>query len=555
MNTRSAVSGGLDGALLRFLLIASCRCRPLLEAAGVEYHAFRELLQVRLLQDNRPADRGPGTRVWFRSVGFGLLLAFNVHLAIVLGGAAFVVHDPFAYVTLATSFTMLMVAFPLIADHARVLLDPYDLPVLTPLPVSERTVLAARMAHVTLYLAMVAATMTLPVLPLAAWALDDAAFVPAYLACAFLAIVLVVSVVLLAYLVALRGLDFARFEHGLVGVQAALLVVLFGGLYVGPRLAAHVGIDVWIRDHPAWVVTFPPAWFGGLYRVLTGDGAGYDRALAVLAVVAPVAGVLAVAMVTRQGILARLEATLTEGNGAARRRRHGLTGRLAYALCGDPVERAGYGFVLAASSGDRGFKLRTLPGLAPLISIPVVAWTLGPEWPARLLPLSAYVLVLVLVSAMDNALYTERPDAAAVFESLDRNGRGRFARGAAVALTIRFLVIPLAVVVPACVALAGPATLFDALLAAEVAFFLGLFAAPFFLRAIPVSRRVETAGQHTAVAVTIVAMTVITVAVVAQFTVAFLPGVTTVLAGALLPWTWVAWRRFRGARFDVEPTT
>lgn len=555
MNGPAALTGGLDAALLRFLLFASNRCRPLLEATGVEYDAFRELLRVRLLQDNRPVDRGPGSRVWFRSVGFGLLLAFNVHLSIVLGGAAFIIHDPFAYVTLATSFTMLMVAFPLVADHARVLLDPYDLPVLTPLPVSERTVLAARLAHVTLYLAMVAATMTLPVLPLAAWALDDAAFVPAYLACATLAILLVVSVVLLAYLVALRGFDFARFEHGLVGVQAALLVVLFGGLYVGPRVAAHVGVDVWIRDHPAWVVTFPPAWYGGLYRVLTGQGAGYDGWLAALAAVAPVLGVVAVAAVARQGILARLEATLTESAGARRRRRHGLTGRLAYTLCGDPVERAGYGFVLAASSSDRGFKLRTLPGLAPLISIPVVAWTLGPEWPARLLPLAAYVLVLVLVSALDNALYAERPDAAEMFEFLDRHARGRFARGAAVAFTVRFLLIPLAVVVPACVVLAGPATLFDAVLAAQVAILLGLFAAPRFLRAMPFSRRIETAGQHTAMAITIVAMAVITLAVVAQFTVAFLPGATTVLAVSLAPWTWLAWRRFRNVRFEIEPAS
>jgi hypothetical protein len=187
----------------------------------------------------------------------------------------------------------------------------------------------------------------------------------------------------LVYQLCLRWFGRERLDNLLATMQALMAIVMAFGSQLVPRLAGNKSF-AGFTEVDGLLLLAPPVWFGAFDAWLCG---AMPTANALLPVALAV-GVTAVVFWLAFGLLARSFGqglmALHEGSGIEREhtadRRLGaiVNSRFLRWWMGDPVER--HGFVLASAYllRDRETKLKVLPGIAPLVCMPLLLCT-GPS--------------------------------------------------------------------------------------------------------------------------------------------------------------------------------
>src|SRR6185436_8786702 len=145
---------------------------------------------------------------------------------------------------------------------------PTDIGVLASRPVSGRTLFAARLAHVGVYLLLSCACLSCFPMFLGCLAYPFWAVLLVVPACVLLSALLTLGLVALFYALALRLAGPARFQRVVFAVQIAVMVVLMGGLQVVMPLLHGSHIVGLYSERPALRLLVPPLHFGGLFRVV-----------------------------------------------------------------------------------------------------------------------------------------------------------------------------------------------------------------------------------------------------------------------------------------------
>jgi ABC-2 type transport system permease protein len=333
--------------------------------AGVDYPQFRALLGVKLTLDGRrqfTAFQQQGGRASRNALAFTLIM--NVVMGFFMAMIIPMSSAPLTAMTLVHGFVMVMVALSLIADFSSVLLDTKDNQILQPRPISSRTILAARMAHILSYIALLA--LSLSAASFVAGTIKYGLGFPGVLALTLAASVcLVVGAVNVLYLVAMRLTSGEKLRDIILYFQMFMTVIVVGGYQLLPRLVDVRGIGTWSLADRWWVYLIPPAWLAAPVELLTGAVDAPRLILTGLGVVMPLATLLTVLALAPgfKEALARLEATPRGKSGAPQStgtRRPGLAAWITRA----PVERAAFEFLWSLSGRDRQFKLRTYPSVA-----------------------------------------------------------------------------------------------------------------------------------------------------------------------------------------------
>ena len=347
------------------------RFRWLFAALGVDYVQLRALLEVKLTLDGRRRtihSRGDEKSSSGKFVG---AMVFYALMGLFLGLIAIQAASPLVGLSVVHAFMMMMLSMSLIADFSSVLLDPADNTILQPRPVDGRTVLVARIAHVTVYLSTLSLSICLFTLILGPIHFG-LLFLPVFLLTMLCATLLVVFGVQVFYLAAMRVINLEKFRDVILYVQIAMSVALIGGMQIMPRIM-ELGVlrKLTITDR-WWIYIFPPTWMAAPVDLLMGNVGTPQIILTLLAVVTPLVGLFLVIRVLAPGFN-RVLAQLDQAPGRQRiewsavRRRTPWSQRWAKVLTRPGPQRATFELIWQLASRDRQFKLRTYPSIAFLL--------------------------------------------------------------------------------------------------------------------------------------------------------------------------------------------
>lgn len=396
-----------------------------LRLGGVNYEHFRALLDVKLTLDARRAltpFNANATRASRNT--FALTLLVSAFMGLMVAPLAALL-PPLTAMTMVHGFILVMISLTLIADYSSVLLDTTDNLILQPRPITSRTVLAARIAHIVAYLTMLALSLSAASFVVGTFRFG-LLFPPLFLGTLLCGVLLALAGVTLVYLLLMRWTTGERLRDIILYFQIAMTVIVMGGYQVLPRLIewrrlAHLDL----ADSP-WLFLLPPAWLAAPFDMLRGHGDLRHVALTTLGVVVP-----CLAMLLANRLAPVFKQALTQLDAGPQRQptrqtpRRGDRVPFARLVTRDPIERAAFEFLWHITTRDRQFKLRTYPSVAFSIvfGVSFLFMPINPKDQQSFAAGPAHLFVLYLTTAMMPAVflqlrYSDQKDAAAIFRAL-----------------------------------------------------------------------------------------------------------------------------------------
>jgi hypothetical protein len=440
--------------------------------------AQRELCELILITRLRLDMRSGGLRSPNKARGAGMLmtcLMFGVSGVLIGLFVNFGEMDDLRAMGLVQIALMLTLGALLVSDYLSVLLDPAEADLLAPRPVSGRTVILARLAHLVLYLAVPVGSFVL--VPWIFGALGRGGFLWFVImpVISVLSTTFVLATVLIVFVELLERLDGERLAAMLLRGQILASFALFGSYYIGLGLFANDTSRAWLLgDHMglAWV---PPYWFGGLYAAAAGRHDTIALLLAVLAVVVPLALMVLLLMRAGHRLVTGLASAATGAGEVSGR--PGFVRRSAARLVAPGLERAGFDLFVALAARERGFRSRVYPML--IVPFLMFAWMAMDEsarsgqlyiW-GSLIPMFYGILILVEVRNSDT------PGAAWIFASAPIEKHGLIVSGVVKALSFAFLLPWMVLVLLASRLMSQDLPLTDVAFGTAIAIVVTLFAA------------------------------------------------------------------------------
>jgi hypothetical protein len=297
------------------------------------------------------------------------VLKFALFAVLGIAGVAGVLFPSF-FLGLTFSYTLIMLIFglPFLSHCLAVLLDTSENRVLLHLPISGRTLLAARFLALAKYAGFIALSTSLPTAVALALRFGIAPVI-FFVFTILLTILLVVAVALAACMLAMRHVKPARAGEAILWFQTVLFfLAIYAATFV---LNEDLPLADMVREleGKAYWHFFPPAWMAGLLDFAVMEPTQFNGILAATAVLVPVlvfTGCLRWFSGGRfMALLARLEAVPVSRRVSGRGLRRWIAGLSA--LMRDPQERAAFDLTSKLMKKDSTFKRQTLPSIAGVL--------------------------------------------------------------------------------------------------------------------------------------------------------------------------------------------
>jgi hypothetical protein len=261
------------------------------------------------------------------------------------------------------TYIMVMVSMTLITDFSSILLDTSDNTIILPRPVDSKTLFAARLTHILLYLGQLAAGLS--IIPSIVVFVQYGGLVFAGF---WVAVVLSILTSLVAtnalYLVIMQFASEEKLRSIINYFQIIMAIVIMAGYQILPRMIERIDVRTFVFDIQWWSFLLPPVWMAGSMEVLAfrlKDAA--HLGLLVCAFVLPALGLYVVNRFLSPAFNRRI-ATLGEGAGKIERQNHksgGLIDRISQWITQSTEERATFDVIYKILGRDRKIKLKIYP--------------------------------------------------------------------------------------------------------------------------------------------------------------------------------------------------
>ncbi|MEM7166380.1 MAG: hypothetical protein AAF581_13010 [Planctomycetota bacterium] len=458
-------------ATVRLARILVTILRGPLRLAGASPADVALILETKVILDfRRHKERPEGTGLGAINFAFTILLFFVVGLMAGALGTS-LLSDASLYVAVTSAAVLFFVTLQMITDYTDVLLDTTDSAVIGPTPIHGRSVAAARILHIVIYLALLVGALVIPMIACGVLKYHLLVLVP-LLATTVLSTLLALATTAILYLLILR---FAR--PGIVNelvlfAQISGVLLVFGAMQLAPRMFKKAeqleALRELVTTPSAIHYALPPMYYAGLYRVMSGNGSGQDWVLSALACLVPLLALLAtVRGATRFG---EQLTTLGAASSATPKRlsRFAKRGQRR----GSGIRQATSDMVTALALRERGFRLRTIPALGMSIIV-TLAIFLTPEGDFSLigkiqLCTLVYIMSLFASTFVQQARFGDHPDAAWVYRAAPIAIPGSILAGFTRAICLRFLA-PLVVIMSGVAMAMGGITLLPDVIFASLA--------------------------------------------------------------------------------------
>ncbi|WP_203248322.1 hypothetical protein [Sporosarcina beigongshangi] len=355
-----------DFQSLKFLALFKSVCKRL----GIDYEAMDKILRIKLTMDERrvptifnDARKKKDGNQFLKSLWiYGLYGLMLIPFMVLDGNYIF-------QMSIAFGIIMFFLATSMISDFSSVLLDVRDKNILQTKPISGRTISAAKIIHIMIYMAFITGSfVTIPLI--VGLFKHGIAFTLIFLVELLLTILLVVVFTSLLYLFILRFFDGEKLKDIINYVQIILTVGVVIGYQILIRSFQFVDLD-FTYLFSWWHFFIPPIWYGALFELLLAHHVSdYMLVFAILALCVPL-----LAMYSYARLMPSFERNLEKlMNDTKKRKRKSNWWDEAWAkmVCWNAEERVFFRFAVLMMKKEREFKLKVYPALGMSLVFPFV---------------------------------------------------------------------------------------------------------------------------------------------------------------------------------------
>jgi hypothetical protein len=497
----------MDKIFLRFITFFD----PVLEKAGVDTYQLYHILRIKLMMDHRrpntmfAARRNANNDTNVKNPW--LISFFTVLFGFFIGMVLFLNKSPYIGQTLYFTIFMVMMAITLISDFTTVLIDVRDQFILLPRPVNDNTVTVSRILHISIYVLRLALLQGLPGMVMIGF-IDGIFAVPLFFVQILEATFLSIFMVNIIYLALMKFVSPQRFKDIISYFQIGFSVLIFAAYYLLPRLInVSAFANISLLSH-WWAYYLPPVWITALNELLLHPGrSGFITGiLAIVGFTAPLLGLWFVAKVLAPGFNRRLAIISTsEGNSDSalnikKAGKFNVIGWISKIIAPDPVENAGFKITWKLAARTREFKMKVYPAFAyvPIYFVYFALNSKGENLSDRFNKLQngrtyvflIYMCTLILSSILMNISMSSKYKSAWVYYALPIKEPGKILSGMYKAIILLYFLPYCLVIGTIIVAVWGPETINDIIVAFLVSIIYGMLMALFMVKGLPFSKPV-----------------------------------------------------------------
>ncbi|WP_217586050.1 hypothetical protein [Lentibacillus saliphilus] len=345
--------------------------RGLIGRMGINYETMRKILQVKLTMDQRRVptmfqanmtEDKQDDYQFLKSLGIYVLYGLILIPFLFMG-------DYFIQMSIFFGVTMFILMTTLVSDFSAVLLDVRDKTLLNTKPVNERTVNAAKIVHIIIYITQLTGAFLLIPSIVAIFSKGIFFMIVLFFVMTLL-ILLIVALTALIYIYILKFFSSEKLRDIINYVQIFMSIGIVVGYQIVIRVFEFTDFDV-IYTFEWWHIFIPPVWFGGLFDlVLQNNQSGVAVPMSLLAVVVPL---LAIALYYRlMPTFERNLQKLMEETGPNKKSRWDFTAFWAKLFCRSREEQLFFRFSSIMMKRERDFKLRVYPSLGLALVFPFI---------------------------------------------------------------------------------------------------------------------------------------------------------------------------------------
>lgn len=339
---------------------------------GIDYKMMRKILQAKLIMDrrrvptifsqnnNKPKkDKNHYILSLWIYVLFGLfLIPFTIF------------GDNYLFqMSLVFGMIIFFVTTSMISDFSSVLLDIRDSNILYPKPIDRKTISAAKLTHIVIYLSLMTIALAGP--PLIAGLVKHGIV---FFAVGFITVILIdlliVAFTALLYMMILKFFDGEKLKDIINYVQIGLSFTIMIGYQL--LIRSFDIVDITVTIEPAWwhILVFP-IWYGAIMELaMNGNLQPFFFVLAGLGIIVPILSIWVYARLTPA--FERNLLKLTHHNKGRAKRRFKMGEAIIRFICPSRKERVFYNFSRLMLKNERDFKLKVYPSLGFSIIIPFI---------------------------------------------------------------------------------------------------------------------------------------------------------------------------------------
>ncbi|WP_294189560.1 hypothetical protein [uncultured Clostridium sp.] len=342
----------------------------LYKKAGVDYDVFRLILNTKLTMDGRrkatvfndnrknkeDSNQFYKALIMYALFGIfiGLMLIFDVNKMYLM--------------TIYFSAIMFMVLTIFISDFSYVILDVRDKNILFTKGVDNKTINAAKITHVVIY--MIYLTL----------ALVGVSFIISFKYGGLYSLIFILEIILLdifmiiitalVYLFVLKFFDGEKLKDMINYVQIVLSIAMVVLYQIVPRLFGVIDVSNITYKEKIWHLLIPPMWFSAPLSIISGEGITLIKIImCVLAIAIPI-----VSIIIYIKLIPSFENNLQKlnNNEDKIKEKNKLLIKINNLFCKDNTERAFFNFSIGIMNSEREFKLKIYPNLALGIVFPLI---------------------------------------------------------------------------------------------------------------------------------------------------------------------------------------
>ncbi|PGL71037.1 hypothetical protein [Bacillus sp. AFS055030] len=347
--------------------------RPLFELFGVEYQIMRKILVVKLTMDRRrtPTIFNQNNKKTKKDEENGIIKSLGMYVLLSLMLIPLVIFGK-SYVYEMSAFfgiVMFLIMTSMISDFSTVLLDVKDKGILLTKPVGKKTITAAKMVHISIYLLLITTSIT--ALPVIVGTFRHGILF-LFLAIVELLLVNLFIVVLTAiiYYYILRFFDGEKLKDIINYVQIGLSISITVGYQLVARAFSFVNFD--LSFSPTWYhFLIPPIWFGAPFELILNRNTNtFLIGFTILAVIIPIIAIMLYSLMIPS--FEKNLQKLSNNSGLNRKKVSKWKNWLSSVFCRNNEEKVFFKFADNMMRNEREFRLKVYPSLGLSFVLPIV---------------------------------------------------------------------------------------------------------------------------------------------------------------------------------------
>ncbi len=470
----------------RFFLSIVLLPSELYKRMGVNVGHLKSILHTKLIMDDRRPNTIQQTRPRKDGNITGATLG-TMFISAVMGAfflvSFFAGKDYVTHLTIYFSMYIFLLASSLISDFTSVLIDIRDNYIILPKPVTDRTVVMARLLHIIIHVSKIVLPMSLPGIIYIAFTTNAWGAIVFVIMLVF-ASLLTIFLINALYIFILKVTTPQKFQNIISYFQIFFAVFLYGSYQIVPRMIDKANLEGYSIVGSKWVWVAPPYWFAAAWQGFSKFyfNAGNITAMA-LSIVFPLASIYIVIKYFAPSFNQKLSLINSSNAEQESVPAHGKKIRsttpayvhtMANWFSKKGAERMAFLFCWKMTGRSKDFKLKVYPAIGYMMVVLIIPFITNRHFNLNKLRDSnaapfifigfIYFSSFLVMQAIAQMIYSEKFKAAWIYFITPVKAPGQFISGALKAAMAKFYIPIVILVSTAAIILAGPKLLPNLLL-------------------------------------------------------------------------------------------